>query len=44
MRIILILFIIILISIFLIFLECCLIIAKREDEYIEKYSNIKNDM
>lgn len=44
MRIILILFIIILISIFLIFLECCLIIAKREDEYIEKYFNIKNDM
>ena len=41
MRVILILIGIILIIIFLIFLECSLILAKREDEYIDKNFKLK---
>lgn len=41
MKIFIILFGIIFIVLFLLFLECSLILAKREDEYMERCLNIK---
>lgn len=42
MKIFLIIIGIIFVIIFLLFLECSLILAKREDEYMEIYLNFKN--